>query len=222
MDFKEYSRQIASGNREAFLDFCRQYKDVVYQSAFARLGDEEDARRASRNIFYNVYEQLRDSAPPQGSFYTWLDSLVAAECEKWMSPTPQESFSPSRRKIVEQESVQQGSPDAVGLASSPKEESPEPQLFFQASSKPAPPSYQRNTRPPRSQNREIFDAAFPEKKKKRKRKRHPFLSALVTFLLICIALILAWALVGVLMRLNILPLHDLGYSWFNANIYPLF
>ncbi len=35
-------------------------------------------------------------------------------------------------------------------------------------------------------------------------------------------LVLLWALAGLLMETGTLPAVDLGYSWFNAHIYPFF
>ena len=42
------------------------------------------------------------------------------------------------------------------------------------------------------------------------------------FLLIICILILGWAIVGILMDIGWIPYLDLGYSWFNETIYPLF
>lgn len=36
------------------------------------------------------------------------------------------------------------------------------------------------------------------------------------------SLVLLWMLAGLLMRLNILPSYDLGYTWFNETLFPLF
>ena len=42
------------------------------------------------------------------------------------------------------------------------------------------------------------------------------------FLLIVCIMILGWAIVGILMDIGWIPYMDLGYSWFNETIYPLF
>lgn len=41
------------------------------------------------------------------------------------------------------------------------------------------------------------------------------------FILVAIAAVF-WCVAGLLMDLNYIPYYDLGYSWFNANIMPLF
>ena len=41
-------------------------------------------------------------------------------------------------------------------------------------------------------------------------------------LLILLLLILLWVLAGVLMDVQLIRAYDLGYSWFNETIYPLF
>lgn len=43
----------------------------------------------------------------------------------------------------------------------------------------------------------------------------------VSFLLLCI-LGSIWVIIGILMSLGIIPEVDLGYSWFNANMFPWF
>lgn len=45
---------------------------------------------------------------------------------------------------------------------------------------------------------------------------------LVILLLLVVILALLWALAGMLMGLGWVPVLDLGYGWFNANIYPFF
>ncbi|MEA5060716.1 MAG: hypothetical protein VB049_11930 [Candidatus Pelethousia sp.] len=47
-------------------------------------------------------------------------------------------------------------------------------------------------------------------------------STLMFLLNLLLAVVLAWLLVGLLIRLNILPALDLGYTWFNDNIFQLF
>lgn len=49
-----------------------------------------------------------------------------------------------------------------------------------------------------------------------------FLGALAILILLAVVLALIWGLAGLLMRLRLIPVYDLGYSWFNANIYPFF
>ena len=247
MDFKDYSREIAAGNQEAFLSFCRQYKDIVYQSALARLNNEKAAREVSRNVFFEVYRQLRHSSQPTGSFYTWLDGLVARECENYApSVLDLEESAPPRRKIAREESFSSPagfrsgkgrsfapphgdsfSPSPALFDAQPKK-TEEPTLFCESAPKrpqPVPQVLREPSRPAHSaadSNRDLFDEAFPRKKKEQGKKNHPFLSAFGTFLLLCIALFLLWTLAGILMQLHILPFYDLGYPWFNDHIYPLF
>ena len=52
-----------------------------------------------------------------------------------------------------------------------------------------------------------------------KKRRFGYLMLLA---LIIIIAVLVWAMAGLLMRLKVLPLCDLGYRWFNINIYPFF
>lgn len=47
-------------------------------------------------------------------------------------------------------------------------------------------------------------------------------NGLFVFLLIIVCLAMTWFVAGLMMRLGILPAIDLGYIWFNENIYLLF
>ena len=40
--------------------------------------------------------------------------------------------------------------------------------------------------------------------------------------MILLSLLFLWIVAGILMDLGILPYYDLGFAWFNANLYPLF
>lgn len=51
-----------------------------------------------------------------------------------------------------------------------------------------------------------------------KKRKLPILSVLNFFLM----LLFLWMLAGVLSRMDILPDWNLGYAWFNLNIFPLF
>jgi len=49
-----------------------------------------------------------------------------------------------------------------------------------------------------------------------------FFGALLILILLSAVLALVWGLLGLMMRLRMIPAYDLGYSWFNANIHPFF
>ena len=66
---------------------------------------------------------------------------------------------------------------------------------------------------------EGFDS-FDEETEKKPRNKGLFIFCII--LNIVLILILLWFLGGLLVNLGVLPDIDLGYSWFNAHIYPLF
>ena len=53
-----------------------------------------------------------------------------------------------------------------------------------------------------------------------KRRKRQF--TWILFALIIVALILAWASFGLMMRTGFLPVFDLGYSWFDGHIVNFF
>lgn len=66
------------------------------------------------------------------------------------------------------------------------------------------------------QSDEVFDAESSDSTSRKKK------SVAVRVLLILFLLLFVWVLAGILMDLGVLPKINLGYSWFNANVFPLF
>lgn len=52
--------------------------------------------------------------------------------------------------------------------------------------------------------------------------RHTALSVFCIILLLLFILVLLWAIGGILMDIGWIPEYDLGYSWFNENVFALF
>ena len=73
----------------------------------------------------------------------------------------------------------------------------------------------------REDRREYASASRRSRKRRKKSRRGPLYYLLNVLLWIVIAA-LVWAIVGLLMSLSVLPSYDLGYSWFNANLFQLF
>ena len=47
-------------------------------------------------------------------------------------------------------------------------------------------------------------------------------NTVVAILIGLLSALLLWIIVGILMDLDLLPFVDLGYTWFNQNVFPLF
>ena len=62
---------------------------------------------------------------------------------------------------------------------------------------------------------EIFDEPY---NKKAKSGGHGF----SIFLLIIVSLLLLWVVVGVAMTMQWIPYYELGFTWFNTNVFKLF
>jgi len=91
-----------------------------------------------------------------------------------------------------------------------KPEKPERNAKKERGRKPEP-------RPKRDSVRdEIFDDSY--QKKAKRSGNHGF----SIFLLIIVSLLLLWVVAGVAMTLQWLPWYDLGYTWFNQNVFKLF
>ncbi len=110
-----------------------------------------------------------------------------------------------------------------------------PQLNWREAEEPLPPRApekakrnERKRKPDERENKpeprvhkdnvrdEIFDE--PYRKKAKSGAGHGF----SIVLLILVSLLLLWVVVGVAMTLQWIPWHDLGFTWFNQNVFKLF
>ena len=66
------------------------------------------------------------------------------------------------------------------------------------------------------------DAPVDDEDEEYEKPRNKGLFIFCIILNVILILILLWFLGGLLINLGVLPEFDLGYSWFNAHIYPLF
>ncbi len=131
--------------------------------------------------------------------------------ENQPQPSLYTDFSPPVPVVQNTSSLQE---DMVSESSSPEE------IFREASSQAAPVPDSIYTR----LNQREFPSpnlreSFAEQEIYPRRRG---LSAFLIFLLILLSLLFLWAIVGILMDMGWIPAYDLGYSWFNENVFPLF
>lgn len=65
-------------------------------------------------------------------------------------------------------------------------------------------------------------APLPPAAPSKRRRTNSVRGALLLAFNILLSLLLAWLLIGLLIRLGALPRFDLGYTWFNQNVFLLF
>jgi RNA polymerase sigma-70 factor (ECF subfamily) len=67
------------GDSSAFEAIVRRYQRVLFAVAHRMLGNYEDARDATQNVFVRAYEGL-DSYDPERRFFSWIYRIAVNEC----------------------------------------------------------------------------------------------------------------------------------------------
>jgi RNA polymerase sigma-70 factor, ECF subfamily len=115
-------QQAKRGDKEAFTQLVHNYKNYVFKSAFAILGDREEARDVSQEAFAKAYVSLR-TLKDASTFPSWLGTIVtrmsidAGKRKKRQTPIgehsigeelggqPPDSLSAVERRMVLEESL---------------------------------------------------------------------------------------------------------------------
>jgi RNA polymerase sigma-70 factor (ECF subfamily) len=67
------------GESSAFEGLVRRYQRVLFSVAHRMLGNYEDARDATQNVFVRAYEGL-DTYDPNRRFFSWIYRIAVNEC----------------------------------------------------------------------------------------------------------------------------------------------
>lgn len=242
MQLAELVSRIRRGEKEAVKELVATYGSGVYQRAFERTKDKELAREAARQTF-GQFVAIVQQQPEDDGWSLWFGDLI----ERNISTYAQ--ISTDMRTIeseLDQELELSCPPKPVAPPPLRFETEPEPAPVYSeptydrapqtAKSAPREESYSNSY-----QRDEIFDE--PYQKKNRKKVNPPKVKPAKAdkaeraasdgskrsanrgssvFLLIIVSLILLWVVAGVAMSLRLVPPYDLGYTWFNANVFRLF
>lgn len=76
-------QEALAGANQAFCALVQRYKEAVFGSAVARLGDFHEAEEAAQEAFVRAYvalAQLKDAS----KFGSWLHSITANVCSNWV------------------------------------------------------------------------------------------------------------------------------------------
>lgn len=77
---ESYTLNLArQGDRGAFEELVRRYKDMVYTICLRMLTSKEDAREAAQDVFVKVYRSL-ESFNEKSKFSTWLYRISYNQC----------------------------------------------------------------------------------------------------------------------------------------------
>ena len=244
MQLAELVRRIRSGEKEAVKELVATYGSGVYQRAFERTKDKELAREAARQTF-GQFVAIVQQQPEDDGWSLWFGDLI----ERNISTYAQIS---TDMRTIESEldhELEMSCPPPKPVAPPPTlrfETEPEPAPVYSestfdrapqtAKSAPREESYTNNY-----QRDEIFDEPY-QKKNRQKSKPQKMKPAKAEkaeraasggssgssshgssiILLVIVSVMLLWVVAGVAMSLGLLPTYDLGYAWFNANVFRLF
>ena len=246
MQLSELVRRIRRGEKEAVKELVAAYGSAVYQRAFERTGDKELAREAARQTFGQFVAIVQQQQEDDG-WSLWFGDLIERNISTYaqistdmrtieseldheiIDTTP----APAAKKPADQ--VQDFSNwRAETQAPASRRAEPE-QTNWSADSEPASTlpldKSKQNTRgrkgkekPRRGETRvhhdSVRDEIFDEQYRNRDKSNSGHAVSIV--LLILVSLLLLWVVAGVAMTMQWLPFYDLGYTWFNTNVFKLF
>ncbi len=244
MQLSELVRRIRSGEKEAVKELVATYGSAVYQRAFERTGDKDLAREAARQTFGQFVAIVQQQQEDDG-WNLWFGDLIERNISTYaqISTDMRTIESELDHEIVSSASVSAPAPAAAPAKPANEQDSfiwrpeaeptqqrkPEPESFtWREEQNPLPPQKpEKNRRKARGKKQqeprvhkdsvrdEIFDEPY---NKKSKSGGHGF----SIFLLIIVSLLLLWVVVGVAMTMQWIPFYDLGFTWFNTNVFKLF
>jgi len=237
MQLAELVRRIRRGEKEAVKELVATYGSGVYQRAYERTKDKELAREAARQTF-GQFVAIVQQQPEDDGWSLWFGDLI----ERNIATYAQIS---TDMRTIESELDQE-----LDLTCPPKPAAAP--LRFEAAPEPAPvyaePAYDRAPQTTKStpreenysnsyQRDEIFDEPYQKKNQKKgkpekikpakaekpeRAARGGSSRGSTIILLVIVSLMLLWVVAGVAMSIGLIPPYDLGYGWFNANVFRLF
>ncbi len=239
MESEELQRRIHNGDRAAFGILFDAYSRTVYSRALSSLDySSEQAKEVVKAVFITVYQDIRAADAP-------FD--VAARITRL---TDMESAAVLRRAAAQpvndraQQNVERAQQNVE--RAQPQDEHAQPQAGdvrpaqTQPAYAPNPPQTAQSDRPlaqteapvpaPEQPAAPAADATIPAEPdpaaqpapKARRGKGARLRDVIVTVLICVLFACFLWVLAGILMDSGVLPVLDLGYSWFNGAVYPLF
>lgn len=208
MELSEIMRRIRLGDREALKELIARYGGGVYKRALAKTGDKALAKEITQKTFAELVTMLQKSGDDEG-WQLWLDTLAGRNIDTLARMKSDVSYV---KNELERELYEPERPaPAVQQPYAPRETYRAPSYERPAPRRQARPApAQRRPQPARD------DLWEPEK------RRGGFGYGLGVLILILLCLLLLWAAAGICMNMGFLPRCDLGFSWFNANVFPFF
>ena len=190
------------------------YDLTVYTFAYEQLGSKEQAATVLKYVRENLSE-LHKKYPPDCEDYQLYLCMFTNEVIKRLT----KNWAADAVESVSRSYVAQP-PEPISFVYEPPDEQPAPPE--EEPEEPRRAKKRRRRKKPR-QRRKRPKAPPEEQAPVRPREAAPegFTFFQLLAVLLCAALML-WMLVGLLMALDVIPFYDLGYTWFNQHLLPVF
>lgn len=210
-------KRINAGDREAFKAVYSEYGRGVYLAAQKALGSESAARSVVKQAFLNLHSELLNAAddvdiPVRIRELTDHELLLmkiiaqrgtlGEEESEAIASCGAANCEPSPEQSSARGAFEEGEESAAGGQLPPLERPPVPEAAKEEADEIAALKERLKEAP----------AARPRTRGQRG----------VVTVLIFLLLLLGWVLAGILMQAGVIPACDLGYRWFDQNIYSLF
>lgn len=250
MDLKELMQRVAQGDKEAFAEIYNAYSHQVYEQAIQVFSDQESARLVVKRTFRRVYLTLC-KGPYRRNFAAWLQRLANEEIEDLLDlqeqltpqmstaqPEPAQTYrpeveaQPAEAEITQapmQRKVTHIQP-TVPVEEEMADPAPAAQVQEQKHHYSRTEARRIEQRAARMLNHEEYEELEEDMEEELEEEfdlededeveyRSYTVPIIIGFVVL---LVMLWVAAGLMMRNQMIPPVDLGYSWFNAHLFPLF
>ena len=246
MQLSELVRRIRRGEKEAVKELVAAYGSAVYQRAFERTGDKELAREAARQTFGQFVAIVQQQQEDDG-WSLWFGDLIERNISTYAqistdmrtieneldheiigtTPAPVakkpadqvEDFS-SWRAETQAPASRRAEPEQVKWPADEESTVTRPQDAGKQNQRGRKVKEKSRRGEQRMHRESVRDEIFDEQYRNRDKGNSGHAVSIV--LLILVSLLLLWVVAGVAMTMQWLPFYDLGYTWFNTNVFKLF
>lgn len=222
MNSHELQNRIKNGDSDAFRELYAVCGQGVYQHAYEALKDTAAARDAVKQVFLVLHREILQSDHPL-DIDARLTALTDSETETRLvldgvfdaAESLQASAQPSYKASSDSAAAHVPAAEPAAPPQPPKPSDSEAVHDAFKNASPYLPPLERA-----EAHMQADGIPVQPEKKSDKPKEHG--NVVITVLIVIFLLMFLWVLAGILMDFDVLPRLDLGFSWFNQHIFPLF
>jgi len=200
-------KNLQAGDRAALRELFAIKGFGVYKSALEHAEDREAAKQATREVFLETFRLLIDNKEKK-LVESALDALLFERTKYYCGVF--NDLGQIQRELFGDPALapppRPADPFAGDRQEEPFDEAPQESHAAPVAEPEAPqPRRKRKQKPPKTT----------------RRKRGFFYGLSISLLSLCVLLFI-WFIAGIVMEIGYLPNLDLGYTWFNRVLFPLF